>query len=124
MKSFKSVYELFDFEFLLKDNIMFIKGPYGYFIIYMPSEYYLNNIEEDYYFLFVKKYFFVSIYKQFLNMYIRIINFFYIRLKLKGLGYRMSKMNDSFYRFFFAVNNFYYFHVPNHIYLKKKNVIY
>ena len=39
-------------------------------------------------------------------------------MRLKGLGYRMFRINKNMLKFFFAKNHYYYFYIPNYSYIK------
>ena len=48
-----------------------------------------------------------------------------MRIKIKGLGYRIRKVTQELYYFFFNYTNMFYFNIPNNILIKwyKKRII-
>ena len=99
-------------------NILFIAGRYGVSYLYMPKQLFIKPSSLS--FLFLDKYSFFSVWKHFVNIYSSLHRLFFFRLKLKGLGYRIRRITRALYRLFFAFKHFYYFHVPNDIFVKHK----
>jgi ribosomal protein L6P/L9E len=71
-------------------------------------------------FLFVGNKIFSMFVWYFMVMHNYVSRIFYFRLKLRGLGYRIKKIARFFFRFFFARNHFYYFHLPAGVYIKQR----
>lgn len=63
-------------------------------------------------FFFLNKFLFSSVFKHFSYLYKRLFFFNYIKLKIKGLGYRIKRLSNSLFIFFFGHTNLFYFHVP------------
>jgi hypothetical protein len=85
--------------------------------IYMPSFFFFNN-ENKFIFLNKKKY--LNILKYLLYFFNKCLKFYFFRLRLRGLGYKLEKFSLKLYRFFFAYNHYFYFHVPKDIFVKNR----
>lgn len=119
-----------DIFYYVRSNILFLKGNYGTSFLYMPKYFFIKHKYKDLtssnkvlYFLFLNKYNFFTVIKQIFNLYTILYKFYFFRLKLKGLGFRIRKITKGLFRFFFAYNHFFYFHVPNNIFVKHKKRI-
>lgn len=124
----KNIYILnknFDFWFSLKTSEIFIKGYYGLLIFKLPSYYFFIKNNNLFSFLFLNRFFFISFLKHFFYKYNRLFLIYFIRLKIKGLGYRIRKVSNNLYYFFFNYTNMFYFNIPNNIMIKwyKKRLI-
>jgi hypothetical protein len=96
----------------LKLSILFIKSIFGIILIYLPSFYYVKISNNLIYFIFLSKFFYRSFISHIFNYY-NYVNFVYfIKLKIRGLGYRICQLSDDFYYFFFNYTNFFYLYVP------------
>jgi len=108
----------FDLFFSARLSILFIKSIFGIILIYMPSYYYYYYFNHILHFIFISKF----LYNCFINhifYYYNYISFIYfIKLKIRGLGYRIRQLCDNLYYFFFNYTNFFYFYVPNNLIIK------
>jgi hypothetical protein len=108
----------FDLFFSARLSILFIKSIFGIILIYMPSYYYYYNFNQILNFIFISKF----LYNCFINhifYYYNYISFIYfIKLKIRGLGYRIRQLCDNLYYFFFNYTNFFYLYVPNNLIIK------
>jgi hypothetical protein len=103
--------------FLMKYNKFFIKGNNGVIYFMLPNFYFFKNIENRLSFCFLNKYFFNTVFKQ-ISFYLKFFyKFFFVRLKLKGLGYRIKKYDKGLYRFFMGYNHYFYFYTPINIFI-------
>jgi len=111
--------------FLKMKNVLFLKNILGYVKIYMFSKYFYNNSKNKNTFLFVNKKAYNNFLNNFYNFFNRFFRFFFFRLKLRGLGYRIKKITKKLYRFFFAFNHYFYFHISKDIFFKhrRRNLI-
>lgn len=111
------------FFFFKNNNSVFFRNILGYLKYNMVSSYYVKTKENNIYFLFTKK----SVYKNFINNFLFFFNkffkFFFVKLRLRGLGYRIKKITKKLYRFFFAFNHYFYFHVSRDIFFKHRRRI-
>jgi ribosomal protein L6P/L9E len=53
-------------------------------------------------------------------LYDQLSTFYFLKLSLKGLGYRLFKITNDLYQFYFTMTNFLYFHVPEDVIFKVK----
>ena len=117
----KKIYILnkhFDFLFNLKKSLIIIKGYYGLLTLKLPSYYFYLCNHNIHSFLFLNRFFFISFVKHFFYKYNRLFLIYFIRLKIKGLGYRIRKVSNNLYYFFFNYTNMFYFNIPNNILIK------
>jgi len=101
-----------------KSSCVFIKGLFGVFILKLPSFYYNNISINMMKFGFISKFFFKSfIYHMMVYCnYVSLV--FFVKLRLKGLGYKVRQLYKNLYYFFFNYTNFFYFYVPSNVLLK------
>lgn len=105
------------FFFEKQKNLFFIKGKTGVIVFSLPNYYFINIINNSFNFCFLNKYFFYTFFKQ-ISFYLKFFfKYYFIRLRLKGLGYRIKKYNKFLYRFFMGYNHFFYFYVPINTYV-------
>lgn len=91
-----------------------------YFIFKIPSIFFYKIINNDYKFIFLSKFYYITFIRHLLNFYSRFFMFYYFRLKLKGLGYRVFNVTKNLIKIFFNRNNFFYVHIPLCILLKNR----
>lgn len=129
IKIFSKIYSLSNklvLYFSINKSLLYLKGFYGMFILKLPSYYFFKNNNDIISLLFLKKYYYMSFLKHFFYLYNRLFIIYCIRLKIKGLGYRIRKVADNLYYFFFNYTNMYYMQVPKNILVKwyKKRIIF
>lgn len=109
--------------FSKQKNLLYIKGLYNYILIKLSNYYYyLNNSieilynEKKLYYNFINK---ISI------LYKKLLFLYSIRLKLRGLGFKIRKVTKNLYYFFFNYINIYYFYIPKNLIIKwyKKRIL-
>lgn len=109
------------YYFFKDNNIIIFKNILGYLRFYMSSYFFLkkNTI------LFLKREFFKTFISNFIYFYNKFFRFYFFKLRLRGLGYRIKKITKKLYRFFFAFNHYFYFHIAKNIFFKyrKRNLI-
>lgn len=110
----------FDFFFLEKKSLIYIKGKVGIVMLKLPSFYFLIYIKGKISFLFINYFFFKSVLKHFLHFYNRLFFFHFVKIRVKGLGYRIKRINKFLYRFFFNSTNFFYFYLPLQVLVRLK----
>jgi len=105
--------------FLINLNNLLIKGKFGKIFINLYL-YGFIKIESmlKFSFLFVNKVLYSNFLKYFLKLYSIFLKLYFFRLRLKGLGYRMFRINKNLLKFFFAKNHYYYFNIPTYSYVK------
>ena len=109
------------YYFFKKNNIIFFKNFLGCLKFYMGSYYFFKKNS----FLFLKKEFFKTFINNFYYFYNKFFRFYFFKLRLRGLGYRIKKITKKLYRFFFAFNHYFYFHIAKDIFFKhrRRNLI-
>jgi hypothetical protein len=110
--------KLFNYYIDLFHNVIIIIFKSRYFIFKIPSIFFykINNISLK--ILFLNKFYYVTFLKHLFNFYSRFFSFYYFRLKLKGLGFRIFKVSKHLIKIFFNRTNFFYIHIPSCILLK------
>src|SRR5947209_6726076 len=79
-------------------------------LIYKLPSYYFYSLKNNYIkLLFLKKFFYISFVKHFFMLLKKISYIFSVRLRVKGLGYRIRKISNYLYYFFFNYTNMFYF---------------
>jgi ribosomal protein L6P/L9E len=76
-------------------------------------------------FLFINRNMFKMFITNFMFFFNKCFRFYFFKLRLRGLGYRIKKITTKLYRFFFAFNHYFYFHISKDIFFKhkKRNLI-
>lgn len=117
------IYKRFLYEdikfFLINFDNLLIKGKFGKILINLNLFGFIK-IENIFKisFLFINKNLYSNFLKYFFKLYSFILKLYFFRLRLKGLGYRMFKINKNLLKFFFAKNHYYYFNIPSYSYVK------
>lgn len=112
--------------FAKKNFILNIKGFYNIIIYKLPSFFFYNlKFKKSLKIIFLKKDYFINLFKYIINISKNLINIYCIYLRIKGLGYRIRKITNKLYYFFFNYTNMYYFYLPKNILLKwlKKKIL-
>jgi hypothetical protein len=110
----------FDFYFSKNNSLFLLKGLKGFYVLHLSSYFFFKILQSGLSFIFFSKYFFKSFIRNFLLFCRYLISTYYFKLKLKGLGFRVKRISNRLYRFFFTFVNFFYFHVPYGVILKTK----
>jgi hypothetical protein len=118
MLSKKNLNKNIEINFNSNRSIINIKGLYGIFIYKMPSYYFYKLYNNTIKFIFINKFIYISFIKHFIMLYKKLSFLYSVRLRVKGLGYRIRKITNNLYYFFFNYNNMYYFYLPKNILLK------
>jgi hypothetical protein len=105
--------------FSKKNSILYLKSIYGITSIKMVSYYFYKKEEKFLSFIFMKRFFFFSFIKNFLNYYKKLHCLYTVRIKISGLGYRIRKITNNLYHFSFNYTNMYYFYIPKNLLIKK-----
>jgi hypothetical protein len=101
-----------------KKSLIYIKGFYGYFVLKIPNYYYLKNENKKLNILYNKKLEFLSLIKNINFLYNKTIFIYSVRLKLRGLGFKIRKVSTHLYYFFFNYINMFYFYIPKNLLIK------
>jgi len=110
----------FNLFFSSQNSLLYLKGILGILIIKLPSYYFFLFESGLLSFLFLSRFFFISVSRHITYLYRRLFFFNYVKLKIKGLGYRIRKLGKQLYCFFFGHTNLFYFHVPKVIMVKAR----
>jgi len=70
--------------------------------------------------IFKTKYHFISVIKHIAYMLRYVNKIFIVKLKLRGLGYRIKRYCRHLYRFYFTKTNYIYWHVPQYMIVKSR----
>lgn len=82
----------------------------------MPSFFFVRAQDQGLSLAFPKSFFFKSFLWQF---FFRLDHtYFFLRLKVRGLGYRIKSITPVFFRFFIGTTNLYFFHAPSDMYVR------
>jgi hypothetical protein len=92
----------------------------GYNILFLNNYYFFNNNFKEKLFLFINKAEYIEFIKNFFSFYNKIFKIFYFKIIIRGLGYKIRKVTKRFFLFFFAVKHYFYFYIPNDIFIKIK----
>jgi len=115
------IFNKFNYLFNMNLNILFFYNNILFLKIFMPFSFFFKKEKnKNLYFIFLKKNRYISILKNILNFFKNFFKFFFFRLRLRGLGYKIEKFSLKLYRFFFAYNHYFYFHVPKDIFIKNR----
>jgi len=101
-----------------KQSLLYIKGLYSYIMIKLPNYYYylLNNNKIN--ILYNNKNKFSLFIKNINLLYNKLIFLYSVRLRLRGLGFKIRKISKNLYYFFFNYINIYYFYIPKNLLIK------
>jgi len=107
-----------DIYISLSLSALFLKNSFGTLYIYLPSTYFIKkdiNSSNKITLLFKE----AKKYESFINhlfvLYDRLFHFYYVKIKIRGLGYRMREIGENFYYFFFNYTNYYYLYCPYNV---------
>lgn len=83
-------------------------------MLFMPS-FYLYKVDKNLncmVFSFLSKFFYKSFIKHLFCLSNRLSIIYFVKLRIRGLGFRMRSINDVIFYFFFNYTNFYYIFSP------------
>ena len=108
-----------DLFFCQSSFTLMLKGSSKVLIVYLPSFYFFKkDLFGNFEFLFLKNFFFKSFLKHLLTFYNTLFVSFFLKIKLRGLGYRVRSLARSVHIFFFNYTNYYFFFCPEDIIVK------
>jgi len=111
---------LFSYYIDLAYSSIVIVVKFRFFLFKLPPVYFYKLGVNGHKFLFFQKKFYISFLRHFFSFYSKCFIFFYFRLQLKGLGYRVFNVAKNLLKIFFNRNNFFYVHIPLCILLKNR----
>jgi len=110
----------FEFFFLKKRNCIILRKKSRFFFLSLPHIHFFKESEKFLGFRFLQYFHYISFFRHILQLYNKLSSFYYLRLKLKGLGYRIVHLSRFLVKFFFNRNNFFYMHLPKTILFRYK----
>jgi len=110
----------FDLYFSPQKCLFYIRGILGLLVVKLPSFFFFLYKKNYLSFVFLNRFFFMSVFKHFSYLYKRLFFFNYVKLKIRGLGYRIRKISNYLFCFFFGHTNLFYFHAPKNVILKAR----
>jgi hypothetical protein len=110
----------FSIKYLIKVNYIILKKKSRFFFLKIPNIYFYKFTKKNISFSFYNYFFYISFLKHLIQLYNKLSSFYYLRLKLKGLGYRIVHISKNLIKIFFNRSNFFYLHLPNTILFKYK----
>jgi len=113
-------HKLFNYYINLAYNFIIIIVKFRFFLFKIPSIYFYKLNNNYCKFLFLNKFFYVSFLRHLFNFYNKCFTFYYFRLKLKGLGYRIFNVTKNLLKVFFNRSNFFYIYISSSILLKNR----
>jgi hypothetical protein len=109
---------IIDFFFDYFNNILFSRTFTGFFFFKMPCFFFFSVLDLN--FIFLKKKLLMSFIAQISFALRFFFSFFFVRFKMRGLGYRVKHITNNIIRFFIGTTNFFYFLAPLSIYLRAR----
>ena len=110
----------FDYHFIKTNSLILLKNGIKIIPLYLPSYFFYKLEKYSESFLFCTYFFYKFFTSHFFLSYSNLLNIYYLKIKIKGLGYRIKKITNQLYKFYFNMPNFFYFHVPKSIIFKIK----
>lgn len=102
-----------------KSSTIMLKSSHKVVVVYLPSFYFLRgDVFGNFEFLFLKNFYFKSFLKHLLIFYNTLLVSFFLKIKLRGLGYRVRSLADSVHMFFFNYTNYFFFFCPSDVIVK------
>lgn len=84
----------------------------GIFLLRLPTYYFYIQNSSKISIVFLKNFFFKSFFKHLISFCNRLVILYFLKIKIKGLGFRLRSISDVLYYFFFNYTNFFYFYPP------------
>lgn len=116
-----------DLLYSYKLSCFLVKGFSGVFILRLPSFYFCANLnKESIILVFLTRFFFKSFIKHLYALSNRLSIVYFIKLRIRGLGFRIRSISDIIYYFFFNYTNYYYLYSPKTLLIRvyKKRMLF
>jgi hypothetical protein len=110
----------FKLFFFKKNNLIILKKKSRFFFLKLPYFYFYKLKNKIISFIFSNYFHYISFFKHVLELYNKLSSFYYLRLKLKGLGYRIIHISQHLIKIFFNRSNYFYVHIPSSILFRYK----
>ena len=108
------------FYIIPEKSLFLLQGPLGFHLLHLPSFYFYKSHSTSVSFIFIRKQNFISFLKHLSYVHQRLLKFFFVRLRLLGLGYQFKRLTTFLFRFYFTMEMFTYFHVPNNVVVRSR----
>ena len=105
---------------LIKQNFIILKKQSRFFFLKLPFLFFILKNKNILSFCFTNYFHYMSFFRHIYHLYNKLCSFYYVRLKLKGLGYRIVHISKFLIKIFFNRSNFFYIHLPNTILFRYK----
>lgn len=104
--------------FVESKGVFFFRSQRGIFMLRLGSFFFFKETKEGVVFVFPTK----EIFKRFISGLFNNFKvfFYYFKLKVRGLGYRIKRITQRLFRFFMGTTNFFFFHVPKDILVRAR----
>ena len=110
----------FKLFFFKRENFIILKKKSRYFFLKLPYIYFFNLKNKVISFIFLNYFHYISFFKHIVELYNKLSSFYYLRLQLKGLGYRIIHITNHLIKIFFNRSNFFYIYISSSILLKNR----
>lgn len=104
--------------FFFSEACVCLVSEANFIVFRLPAYFFFKFFENGFSFLFLNYFFFKNFINSFILLQRKFYNYFFFRMKIKGLGYRFIRLSKSLYRFFFISTNFFYLHLPKTVMVK------
>lgn len=91
-----------------------------FYYFYLPSFFYYKLAKNHLKLSFLSNFSYSSFLAHLLVFTRKFSTLFFLKLKIKGLGYRIRRYTKALYRFYFTRTNYIYFNVPLHLVVRRK----
>src|SRR3982751_987277 len=108
----------FNYFINLEYRVMLILYKSRNFLIKLPPFFFFFKNKNMLKFLFINYMYYKNFYKYIFRFYSKFFPFYYFKLKLKGLGFRVRILSKFLIRIYYNRSNYYYMHISNSILLK------
>lgn len=114
---FKIIFNKFvNFYFDFFSNFFFVKFLKNVLFFKMPRFFFCEKKK----YIFFKKYSLTTFLSNLTRSVSFFFSFFFVRFKMRGLGYRVKHITKNIIRFFIGTTNFYYFVCPTNLYIRAR----
>jgi hypothetical protein len=104
--------------FSSKSSIFILKNTIFILFFKMPSFYFKKLSINTISFIFITKFYYNSFISHLMTLYNSLIVSYFIKIKIKGLGYRIRYISNSIFYFFFNYTNYFYLFRPYNLIIK------
>ena len=120
----KNIYRLlttFSFHLSLKNYFLYFKSSTGYNVMRVFNNFWVKSVaDRSQYLKFYNRLDYLNFFRCFGLVYTTLYNFYFFKLQMKGLGFRIRRISKRLYKFFFICVNFFYLYIPKQSFLKIK----